>query len=128
MKTGKIADPASDWTTRLDAFYKLDIGAYHAALGHPKTLTLVGFQSTINDINFVLSDTCENEFSYWHLPGVRVVYKVNGQVRSFGIDSLIANNGIWYVVHLGPNPRAKNIGTVDGEALGPGTPGPAGGC
>ena len=41
---------------------------------------------------------------------------------------MISWRGEWYVVHLGPNPRPTNTGTVDMPALGPGTPGSAGGC
>jgi len=65
---------------------------------------------------------------YWHLPGVRFVYSVGGAVQSFAIASLISWRGQWYVVHLGPNPRPEDIGTVDQPAAGAGSPGPAGGC
>jgi hypothetical protein len=49
-------------------------------------------------------------------------------VRSFGVASLISWRGLWYVVHLGPNPRPSDVGTVDQPAIGPGSPGPGGGC
>jgi hypothetical protein len=72
--------------------------------------------------------SCENKIGYWHLPNIRMVYTVNGQQESFAVASLISWRGVWYVVHLGPNPRPSNVGTVDMPAFGPGTPGPAGGC
>ena len=71
---------------------------------------------------------CENSIGYWHLPGVRLVYRDAGTVRSFAVASLISWRGAWYVVHLGPNPRPSNVGTVDQPADGAGTPGPGGGC
>ena len=60
-------------------------------------------------------------------PGVRIVYQQGSVVRSFAVDSLISWRGVWYVVHLGPNPRPSDAGTVDQPETGPGTPGPPGG-
>jgi hypothetical protein len=51
-----------------------------------------------------------------------------GTVVSVAVASLISWRGVWYVVHLGPNPRPLNVGTVDDFRRGPGTPGPGGGC
>ena len=58
----------------------------------------------------------------------RLVYSVKHVVRSVAVASLISWHGVWYVVHLGPNPRPLNIGTVDAPSVGRGVAGPAGGC
>ena len=68
------------------------------------------------------------KIGYWHVPGVRLVFQRGHQVVSVAVASLISWRGVWYVVHLGPNPRPANVGTVDNYRVGPGTPGPAGGC
>ncbi len=128
MKTGIVPDPASDYADRLVAFYDMDLGAYHAALGRVRTVTLIGVDATPGDAAWISPGVCENHFGYWHLPGVRFVYRLNGSVHSFAIASLISWRGVWYVVHLGPNPRPVNVGTVDLPARGAGVPGPAGGC
>jgi hypothetical protein len=57
-----------------------------------------------------------------------VVYQQHGQERSFGIASLIAWRGVWYVVHFGAVLRSVVTGIVDDPETGPGAPGPAGGC
>ncbi len=128
MKSGTLSNPAADYTDRLIAFYGLDIAAYHQMLVAGATTTLIAINATASDAAWIPAGSCENRIGYWHLPGVRLVYEVGGTVRSFAVASLISWRGIWYVVHLGPNPRPENIGTVDQPAAGPGTPGPAGGC
>jgi hypothetical protein len=129
MKTGQIPYPQSDYEYRLVAFLKLDLATYHEALGSsPATVPLLETIGQPAYSTWILRNTCENNVGYWHLPGVRLVYRLNGQVRSFGIASLISWRGVWYVVHLGPNPRPVNIGTLDNPAVGPGTSGPPGGC
>jgi len=129
MKTGLLSDPSSDYADRLLAFYGLDLGAYHDLLvseGGGATLA----QALVDpaDATWIPPGACENLIGYWHLPGVRLVYQVGGVVHSFAVDSLISWRGTWYVVHLGPNPRPANVGTVDQPSLGAGTAGPAGGC
>lgn len=129
MKMGQIPDPASDYSGRLLAFYDLDIAAYHQALGTgAATAKLLGVDAAATDAAYVPAGTCENGIGYWHLPGVRFVYEEGGNEQSFAVASLISWRGVWYVVHLGPNPRPTNVGTVDQPADGAGTPGPAGGC
>ena len=129
MKTGEISDPATDYAERLIAFYGLDIGAYHSLL------TDEGTGARLTDVlvepayaTWIAPGQCENLIGYWHLPGVRLVYEVGAVVHSFAVASLISWRGTWYVVHLGPNPRPQNVGTVDQPQLGAGTPGPPGGC
>jgi len=129
MKTGVLPDPASDFADRLIAFYRLDIPAYHQALGpDASSATLLSVSASAADAAYIPPGACENKIGYWHLPGARFVYQVGGTVQSFGVASLISWRGQWYVVHLGPNPRNQNIGTVDQPAAGPGVDGPPGGC
>jgi hypothetical protein len=128
MKTGRIPAPAGDYQDRLLAFFRLDLGAYHAALFAHGPATFVGVNANAADAAWVAPGACENSIGYWHVPGVRLVYRVKGMVRSVAIASLISWRGVWYVVHLGPNPRPTNVGTVDAPSLGRGVAGPPGGC
>lgn len=129
MKEGIIADPSRDYEDRLVAFFNLDLGAYQAALGDPPTaahLTAINADQSL--AQWIAPGTCENSVGYWHLPGTRLVYSVNGAVHSFRVASLISWRGHWYVIHLGPNPRPANVGTVDDPQDAAGVPGPGGGC
>jgi hypothetical protein len=129
MKTGVISDPASDYENRLIAFYGLDIGAYHSLLTSEGTgVTLVDVLVDPTYATWIAPGQCENRIGYWHLPGVRLVYDVDSVEYSFAVASLISWRATWYVVHLGPNPRPQNVGTVDQPSLGAGAPGPPGGC
>jgi hypothetical protein len=129
MKTGVLANPASDYQGRLVAFLDLDLVAYQQALGQPPSAaTLTTMNANPSLAHWVTPGTCENKIGYWHLPNVRMVYSAGGVEKSFAIASLISWRGVWFVVHLGPNPRSSNVGTVALPAVGPGTPGPGGGC
>jgi hypothetical protein len=129
MKTGVLPDPAGDYTWRLVAFFNLDTAAYHAHLGtDPAAATLLAVESNPSLAAWIPPGACENTIGYWHLPGTRLVYESGGNTYSFRIASLISWRGVWYVVHLGPNPRPSNVGTVDDPQVGPGVPGPGGGC
>jgi hypothetical protein len=129
MKTGVLPDPASDYQSRLIAFFNLDLAAYNQALGaQPTKAVLDAVNANPSIASWIPPGSCENKIGYWHLPNIRMVYTVNGQQESFAVASLISWRGVWYVVHLGPNPRPSNVGTVDMPASGPGTPGPPGGC
>ena len=128
MKTGQIPDPSADYVDRLLAFYQLDLAAYQRFIFSGATVSLVGVHANASLAAWIAPGVCENSIGYWHVPGVRLVYRRAGVVRSVAIDSLISWRGVWYVVHLGPNPRPVNVGTVDLPARGPGVPGPGGGC
>ena len=129
MKTGVLSNPAGDYQSRLVAFLDLDLAAYQQSLEpSPTSTTLQVVNANSSLAHWVAPGTCENKMGYWHLPNVRMVYTQAGVTKSFGIASLISWRGVWYVVHLGPNPRPSNVGTIDQPALGPGTPGPGGGC
>jgi hypothetical protein len=56
------------------------------------------------------------------VPNSRVVYSVGGDVRSFGIASMISWRGEWYVVHLGAILRPGSGGTVASPEDGAGAP------
>jgi hypothetical protein len=128
MKTGLLADPSADYAQRLVALFRLDVAAYHRVLLTGGAPTLVRVSAASADAAWIAPHGCENLIGYWHLPGVRLVYRHGARVSSVAIASLISWRGVWYVVHLGPNPRPRDVGTVDGFAEGPGRPGPAGGC
>ena len=129
MKTGVLSNPASDYQGRLVAFYDLDLPAYtHQLGGSPTAARLSDVLVNPADAAWIAPGSCENAIGYWHLPGVRLVYTAGGATFSFRVASLISWRGQWYVVHLGPNPRPSNVGTVDDPQQGPGTPGPPGGC
>jgi len=128
MKTGRIASPASDYVNRLIGFFRLDLAAYHAYLFAHGPVTFAGINVNRADALWIHPGWCENSIGYWHVPGVRLVYRQNGVLRSVAVASLISWHGVWFVVHLGPNPRPSNVGTIAAPSLGRGVAGPAGGC
>ncbi len=127
MKAGEIRDPSSDYAGRLLGMFDQDIGAYASTSwgatrpvrpswpSRPIPVTRPGYRP----------GTCKNSIGYWHLPGARFVYRAHGRVRSFAVASLISWRGAWYVVHLGPNPRAFPVGSVDLPERGRGDSGAA---
>ncbi|HUX03505.1 MAG TPA: hypothetical protein VMV53_01165 [Acidimicrobiales bacterium] len=128
MKQGLLANPASDYDARLLAFYNLDLAAYHQRIVPGARPVLVGVKVHRSDAAWIPPGACENLIGYWHLAGVRLVFRKGARVWSVAVASLISWRGVWYVVHLGPNPRARNVGTIDDWRAGPGVAGPAGGC
>jgi len=129
VKAGQIPDPSSDYQSRLIGFLNLDLAAYHQALGaSPTSASFVGVVGDPTMAQWIPPGACENSIGYWHLPNVRLIYKVDGATSSFAVASLISWRGVWYVVHLGPNPRPSDVGTVALPSSGSGTPGPGGGC
>jgi hypothetical protein len=121
-----IPDPAADWHSRLWYDFTLDVGAAHGLVGSDARLVRVIVPDA--DAAWIYPGVCYNSIGYWHVPGVRVVYEQHGQERSFGIASLISWRGVWYVVHFGAVLRSAVTGIVDQPTVGPGIPGPAGGC
>ena len=118
--------PAADWQDRLWYDFVLDVRAAHRLLGSGATLDRIIAPAAY--AAWVYPGACYNKAGYWHLPGARVVYREHGAERSFGIASLISWRGVWYVVHLGAVQRTAVTGIVDQPAVGPGVPGPPGGC
>jgi hypothetical protein len=128
MKTGEIPDPTNDYVERLIGFYDQDLTAYHERLFGGPTTTLVRVDANAHYAQWIAPGVCENKIGYWHVPGVRLVLRRGARLVSVAVFSLISWRGLWYVVHLGPNPRPVDVGTVDDFQIGAGTPGPAGGC
>lgn len=124
-----IADPAADWRNRLVAEFRTDVIAAHDLIGKAaRNAALVRVVVPEQQAGWIDPGVCYNGVGYWHAAGARVVYRVGGQVRSFGIASLISWRGRWYVVHFGGEVRTAPGGMVDQPARGPGVPGPPGGC
>jgi hypothetical protein len=121
-----IYDPAGDWDDRLWYDFTLDLGAAHRTVDPDARLVRVIVASY--DAAWVDPGVCANSIGYWHVSGARIVYRQHGQERSFGIASLISWRGVWYVVHFGAVLRGVVTGIVDDPEVGPGVPGPAGGC
>ena len=121
-----IADPASDWRGRLWYDFTLDLAAVHKLV--PENATLTGVIVPAQYAQWIGVGACYNSIGYWHVPGSRVVYRVDGVTHSFGIASFISWRGDWYLVHLGALVRTGAYGIVDDPELGPGVPGPPGGC
>jgi hypothetical protein len=118
--------PVPDWQDRLWYDFVLDVRAAHRLVGSGARLDRVVVPGKY--AAWVYPGACHNKIGYWHVPGARIVYRVHGQERSFGIASLISWRGVWYVVHLGAVQRTVVTGIVDQPAAGPGVPGPPGGC
>jgi hypothetical protein len=124
-----IADPATDWQDRLVGEYNSDIQAAHSYLGaNASGARLAQVIVPSEYASWIVPGVCYNNVGYWHVPGSRLVYRVDGQLYSIGIASLISWRGQWYVVHLGGVNRTTSGGMVDSPSAGPGTPGPPGGC
>ena len=121
-----IPYPAADWQDRLWYDFALDVGAAHSLI--PRAARLVRVIVPADEAAWVYPGGCYNTIGYWHVGGARVVYTEHGQERSFGIASLISWRGVWYVVHFGEVLRPVVTGVVDQPAVGPGIPGPPGGC
>ena len=121
-----IPYPAADWQDRLWYDFTLDVRAAHGLLGPGARLVRVIVPG--GDAAWIYPGACYNSTGYWHVSGARVVYREHGQERSFGIASLISWRGVWYVVHFGAVLRSVVTGIVDQPAVGPGIPGPPGGC
>ena len=123
-----IYNPAADWRTRLWGDFVLDVKAAHRLLGrHPGKARLVKVIVPESGAAWIGPGVCYNRAGYWHVANPRVVYRLHGQERSFGIASLISWRGVWYVVHFGGVVRPA-VGMVDAPAAGPGYAGPQGGC
>jgi len=121
LQVKAIADPAADYRLRLLGEYALDLAAAHALLGpHAASAQLVRVSVPEGYAHWVPPGACYNRIGYWEVPNARVVYRQNGQLRSFGIASMISWRGVWYVVHLGAVLRSGSGGVVDDPSAGPG--------
>jgi hypothetical protein len=125
LQAKQIADPSVDYRNRLLGAFKADIHAAHALLGAQAARAKLLQVSVPKEWAWIPPGSCSNRTGYWHAPGARLVYRERGQVRSFGIFSLISWRAEWYVVHLAVFDQP---GTVDAPSLGVGTAGAPGGC
>ncbi len=117
-----IGNPASDYTNRLLANFAADLGAAHALLEQQAGMaSLVAVNVPEQYGHWIPPGVCDNSVGYYEVANARVVYQVDGQVRSFGIASLISWRGEWYVVHLGAILRSTSQGIVEDPEAGPGT-------
>ena len=124
-----IADPTADWHNRLFGDFRLDVAAAHQLLGPgARRARLVRVIVPSTEASWIVPGVCSNGVGYWHVAESRVVYQEHGQLRSFGIASLISWRGRWYVVHFGAVLRNGTVGVVDQPSLGTGTAGPNSGC
>ncbi len=124
-----IPDPQSDFAGRLVADYGLDLAAAHALLGaNPGAAQLVGVQVPQSYAHWIASGVCANRVGYYEVPNARVIYRAGGQIRSFGIASMISWRGVWYVIHLGAILRPGAGGVVDDPSPGTGVSAPSSTC
>jgi hypothetical protein len=129
LQVKAVPDPGADYLNRLLIDFQLDVGAAHQLLGkQASSATLVAVSVPSEQANWIAPGDCYNKIGYFQVSGSRLVYRVDGQVRSFIVASLISWRGVWYVVHLGAITRSSETGLVDDPTLGPGTFGPPGGC
>jgi hypothetical protein len=124
-----IADPQADFTARLVGDYQLDLTAAHALLGsQAQAAQLIGVEVPGSYAHWVDPGACYNRIGYYEVPNARVVYRLGGQVSSFGIASMISWRGVWYVVHLGAVLRPGAGGVVDDPSSGAGASAPSSTC
>jgi hypothetical protein len=122
-----ISDPQGDWQSRLAGNFKLDLAAAHNLLGSGAGgAQLVEVDVPSQYAHWVDPGACYNGLGYWEVPNSRVVYRENGELKSFGIASMISWRGYWYVVHMGS--VTGGGGTVDDPESGKGTPAASSTC
>jgi hypothetical protein len=124
LQVKAIYDPQADYTDRLLGSFAADLASAHALLGAG-----VGSARLLSVVvpsqygHWVPPGTCDNRVGYYEVPNSRLVYRDrSGQVRSFGIASMISWRGTWYVVHLGAVIRSPGGGAVDDPEVGAGSP------
>jgi hypothetical protein len=124
-----INSAGSDWSDRLVHDYGLDVAAAHALLGRQAAhALLIRVDAPSNYGHWIQPGVCYNRVGYYEMPNARVLYREDGEIRSFGIASMISWRGVWYVVHLGAILRSTDSGRVDEPASGHGTSAYSGTC
>ena len=121
-----VSDPAADYSGRLIDHFDLDVAAAHLVVGGGAELIEV--LQPPSGAAWIPPGSCANKVGYWHLPGVRLVYRAGGQEHSLGVASMISWRGNWYVIHLGGVLEPSGQGVVDEPATGTGSYSPQGGC
>jgi hypothetical protein len=127
-KLKAIPYPESDYVNRLLFLFNLDISAYRSFLRASGTPVLVRVETSPADAQWIPAGACYNTIGYWHLPGVRFVYRYGSTIESVGVLSMISWRGKWYFIHLGQYTATGSVGQIYDFAHGVGTPGPPGSC
>jgi len=113
LKVKAVVNPGADYQDRLVALFELDIRAAHALLGaQADDATFEGVDVPASAGVWVLPGVEYNRIGYYRVYGSRLMYELEGRIRSFGMFSLISWRGEWYVVHLGPSTRSTTRGIV----------------
>lgn len=120
-----VADPAADYHARLLGGLAEDVRAAHRLVASGRGRATFVRVVVPHEWAWIPPGACVNRVGYWHAPGARLVYRQGGDLRSFGIYSLISWRGQWYVVHLGV---WNEPGTIVAPSAGVGPFGPPGGC
>jgi hypothetical protein len=129
VKLKAIGGAASDWSNRLVHDYALDLAAAHELLGRSASRAQLVRVNVVSSYgHWVSAGACYNDIGYYEMPNARVVYREDGEERSFGIASMISWRGVWYVVHLGAVLRSTDTGVVDQPAVGSGASAYSGTC
>jgi hypothetical protein len=124
-----IGDPQGDYQGRLLGDYGLDIGAAHGLLGaRPAQAQLLEVRVPDTYAHWVPAGVCDNSSGYYEVAHSRLVYRADGEVRSFGIASMISWRGVWYVIHLGAILRSSSAGVVEDPQVGTGVSPPSSTC
>jgi hypothetical protein len=124
-----IGDPHADYAGRLVRDFTLDIAAAHALLGtNAVNAQLLGVDVPSGYAHWVPPGTCDNGVGYYEIAHSRLVYSQGGEIRSFGIASMISWRGVWYVIHLGAITRSADEGVVEDPSAGRGTSAPSSSC
>lgn len=122
LQLKKVASPASDYIERLLHDFDADIQAAHNVLGPGASgARLVKVIVPSGYGHWIPPGVCYNSLGYYEVPNSRIVYEEGGQVRSFGIASMISWRGVWYVVHLGAILRSADAGVVEEPMVGAGS-------
>jgi hypothetical protein len=113
VQVKSLKDATADYQNRLIGFYDADIHAAHQLLGaDAASAQFVSVTVPAQQAQWIKPGVESNKESYYRVYGTRLTYHVGGKTKSFGLYSLISWRGVWYVVHLGPNPRPKPVGAV----------------
>jgi hypothetical protein len=124
-----VANAHSDFVDRLVRYFGLDVAAAHALLGARATgAQLIDVVVPGGYAHWIPPGVCDNQVGYYEVANARLVYRVDGEIHSIGIASMISWRGVWYVVHLGAILRSADAGVVDDPSLGPGTSAPSSTC
>jgi hypothetical protein len=106
LQVKAIKNAGTDYQNRLIAYYDLDIHAAHKLLGaDAKDAQFVSVTVPAKAAIWITPGVEQNKLSYYRVYGTRLTYTVGGRTKSIGLFSLISWRGVWYIVHLGPNPR-----------------------